>query len=262
MRPLVSIITPAWNAERFLEEHLASIQAQTYPAWEHLIVDDGSRDQTREMLRAAAARDPRIRPFFHETNRGVSGARNTALANAQGKYVAFLDADDTWLPLKLERQVAFMERTGHAFTYHQYRCIDERGALLSPEPVWMPEHVDHRGYLRYNGTVGTISVMINQEVSGSLRMESVPAEDFVLFLDLLRRMPAYGLFEDLARHRVVVNSLSSNKIKVMKWMWDIYRRREGLGLGASAYYMGTYIGRGVAKNLVHKRLKHRGTGGH
>lgn len=253
--PTVSVITPAYNAARFLPEHLACVRAQTWPDFEHVVVDDGSTDDTAQLLRAAAGEDPRVRPIF-QANAGAHAARNAALAAARGRYIAFLDADDLWLPEKLQRQVAFMGR-GHAMSYHQYRTIDESGRLLSGKPLWMPKSVGYRGYLWHNGTIGNLTVMIDREQMGDFRMPDMPAEDFALFLQLLKKHPAHGLFEDLARHRVVQGSLSADKTESVRWVWDVYRKQERIDPLRSGFFMALYGVRGVYKNIRHKRLQHR-----
>ncbi len=253
--PVVSIVTPAYNAARFLAVHLTSVQLQTFEAYEHLVVDDGSTDATAALLDAAAEREPRLR-VIHQANGGARAARNAALAAARGRYIAFLDADDLWLPHKLSRQLAFMRSTGAAMSYHHYRTIDEEGNLLSDKPIWMPKSVDYRRYLWLNGTIGNLTVMIDRDLMGDFRMPDMPAEDFALFLTLLKRHPALGLFDDLARHRVVAGSLSANKKEAIGWIWDIYRKQEGIGPVRSAAYMSLYGARGVYKNIRHKRLQH------
>jgi teichuronic acid biosynthesis glycosyltransferase TuaG len=253
--PTVSVITPVYNAARFLPAHLACVRAQTSGDYEHVVVDDGSSDETPAILARAAAGDARIR-VIRQANAGAHAARNAALAAARGRYIAFLDADDLWLPQKIEHQLAFMRRGGYAMSYHQYRTIGEDGAMLSSKPLWMPKRVDYRGYLRLNGTIGNLTVMIDREQMGDFRMPDTGAEDFALFLQLLKKHPAYGMFEDLARHRVVAGSLSANKANAIGWIWDVYRKQEGLGLVTSVYYMALYGARGVYKNVRHKRVRH------
>jgi teichuronic acid biosynthesis glycosyltransferase TuaG len=253
----VSVITPAYNAERFLEENLRSMQAQTFESWEQVLVDDGSSDRTVEIIEAFAASDPRFRLVRHDENRGVAAARNTGLNVARGRYVAFVDADDYLLPRKFERQIAFMREHGYAFTYHYYCCIDESGKLLNPRPVWMPESTDYRQYLCWIGSIGTLTVVLDREQTGPLEFKLVPAEDFALFLVLLKRFRAYGLMEHLARYRIVKSSLSSDKFKGVGWVWNVLRREEQLKLLESVRYMSSYMLRGIAKNVIHKRLQHR-----
>ena len=113
--PLVSIITPAFNAERFLQATIDSVRAQTFIDYEHIIVNDGSRDSTAEII-ANAASDSRIRALRHDENAGVSAARNAGLDHARGSLICFLDADDRWTSSKLALQVAFMLKTGVAIS--------------------------------------------------------------------------------------------------------------------------------------------------
>jgi teichuronic acid biosynthesis glycosyltransferase TuaG len=254
--PTISVITPAYNAARFLPAHLESVRGQTWTDFEHVIVDDGSTDETPGILGSAAADDPRVR-VLRQVNSGAHAARNAALAAATGRYVAFLDADDLWHPEKLQRQFAFMAQRGSAMSYHQYSTIDQDGRPLSDHPIWMPKQVDYRGYLRLNGTIGNLTVMIDREQMGDFRMPDMRAEDFALFLQLLKRHPAHGLFEDLAQHRVVPGSLSANKAQTIGWIWAVYREQERIGIVRSAYYMALYGARGVYKNIRHKRLQHR-----
>ena len=120
---LVSIIMPTYNCARFIRESIDSVLAQTYTNWELIIVDDSSTDNTAEMI--ANFNDPRIHYLRNEQNEGAALTRNKALRAVKGRYIAFLDSDDLWHPDKLERQIAFMEQNGYAFTYHEYTEIDE-----------------------------------------------------------------------------------------------------------------------------------------
>ena len=124
---LVSIITPSWNCGKFLEETIKSIQAQTYTNWELLFQDDCSTDDTKERVLRLAAEDNRIKYECNLRNSGAAITRNNALRRAQGKWIAFLDSDDLWLPEKLEKQIRFMEENGYAFTYHEYAEMTEEG---------------------------------------------------------------------------------------------------------------------------------------
>ncbi len=106
MTPFVSVVVPCYNAESFISETIQSVLAQTYSSWELIIVDDGSRDDSAKIIQSF--QDERIR-YFYQENAGVSCARNTGIAQARGKYIAFLDADDLYLPENLEKKVNFLE---------------------------------------------------------------------------------------------------------------------------------------------------------
>ncbi|MDB6029257.1 MAG: family 2 glycosyl transferase [Verrucomicrobiales bacterium] len=135
--PIVSVIIPAFNAEAFIEETLKSVLHQTCSDIEILVVDDGSRDCTAAIIRGFADRDPRVK-FFQQQNRGVAAARNFAIQNSTGKYIAPIDADDIWHPTKLEKQVAALERAGEsaAVAYSWSTSIDEKGNVFDAGPTW------------------------------------------------------------------------------------------------------------------------------
>lgn len=121
------MVTPVWNAARFLAEAAANVAAQTRPDWEHILVDDGSTDGSRNLAAALAAADPRVRLLAWDDNRGAAAARNAAIRAARGRYIAFLDADDRWHPEKLARQVGYMQATGATLVFSAYRRMDARG---------------------------------------------------------------------------------------------------------------------------------------
>ena len=125
--PLVSVVMPAFRDGERLRESVASVQAQSWENWELLLVDDCSPDDTFAVAQTLSAEDGRIRALQTPFNAGPGEARNVALENARGKYVAFLDSDDLWLPGKLERQIAFMQSVGAAFSCTAYDRISEDG---------------------------------------------------------------------------------------------------------------------------------------
>ena len=117
---LVSIITPAYNAAAYIAETIESVIAQTYTNWEMLIVNDCSKDNTAEIIQNYAAKDKRIKLINLKQNSGAAVARNTAIQNAKGRYIAFLDSDDLWKKEKLQKQIQFMQQNGYAFIYSSY----------------------------------------------------------------------------------------------------------------------------------------------
>ena len=104
----VSVIVPVYNAEKYLKQTLLSIQNQTFKDFEAILIDDGSSDQSGEICDGQAMTDSRFK-VIHQKNSGVAAARNAGIEQAEGEFIAFLDADDCWLPEKLEKQVAFMK---------------------------------------------------------------------------------------------------------------------------------------------------------
>ena len=126
---LVSIITPTYNCAKFIGRTIESVQAQTYTNWEMVIVDDRSKDNTKEIVDGYMKDDPRIKYHLLDENSGAAVARTTSMKLAKGSYMAFLDSDDIWTSDKLEKQIEWMEQTGHAFTCTAYEQIDEEDNL-------------------------------------------------------------------------------------------------------------------------------------
>lgn len=225
--PTVSIVTPAYNAAPFIEETIASVRAQTFPDWEMWVVDDRSKDDTAARVSAIAARDPRVRLIRQPRNGGPALARDAAVQAARGRYVAFLDSDDTWLPAKLEKQLAFMAANEAAVSFTSFRRVDRDGTRVG-DPVAIPRRLNYRQLLS-NTALATSTVIVDRTRTGPFRMTPTYYDDFALWLDLLKRgVDAQGLSEDLMRYRVVGKSVSRNKFRSALWVWRTYRRVEKL----------------------------------
>ncbi len=250
IEPVVSIVTPAHDAARFLRETISSIRAQTDPRWELIVVDDASRDATAEIVAETARQDPRIRLVRFPTNRGAAAARNAAMDAAEARYVAFLDSDDLWLPEKIEVQLELMERTRAEFSFTDYRMIDETGRVIG-RPILAPPTIDYRGLLK-NTIIGCLTVMIRRESLGSARMPELRRhEDLALWLSLLKRgMIAHGIHRDLARYRIVRDSRSRDKVATARNMWKVYRDVERLSLPDALWCFAHYAWRAQRKNRI------------
>lgn len=246
MVPAVSVITPAFNARRFISETVRSVMTQTFSDLEMLIVDDCSKDDTAEIVRDLGRADARVRLIQHRENAGPATARNTALEQAQGRYIAFLDSDDLWLPGKLEAQVTFMRDRDAALAYTQYRRISETGEPISPV-IPIPARLDYRGLLK-NTAMATSTVVVDRAKTGPLRMIRTYYDDFALWLTILKRgFVAHGLREDLMRYRVVTGSWSRNKLRSAYYTWRVYRDVERLGAAYAAWCLVHYAWNGYRK---------------
>ena len=237
MDKLVSIITPTYNCGAFIGRTIESVQAQTYSNWEMIIVDDQSKDNTEEVVAAYAAKDTRIRYHRLEQNSGAAVARTTAMQLAQGSYMAFLDSDDIWLPEKLERQLKFMEETGHAFTCTAYEQIDEQDNLLGKTIKTVKKTSYNR--LLLDCPVGNSTVMYNVEVMGKFEVPNIrKRNDDALWLQMLKKEKyIWGMSEVLMRYRVRANSISSNKLSLIRYHWILYRDIEHLNVFRSAFHV-------------------------
>lgn len=243
---LVSIVTPAWRAARFVGATIRSVQAQDYTNWEMLIVDDCSPDDTVAVVASFAQHDPRVRLIRQPRNGGPAAARNAALDAAAGRYLAFLDSDDLWLPAKLSTQLAFMRMQRVALSYTEFRRISEDGSRTG-ERVKVPTSLTYRQLL-CDTSIATSTVMIDRTLTGDFRMKKTYYDDFAAWLEILRRgHVARGLREDLMRYRVVGNSVSRDKMRSAAMVWRTYREIERLGVLDSSWCLLNYAIRGALK---------------
>lgn len=251
MQPKVSVITPAWNSEKYILQTIESVQRQTYTNWEMIIVDDCSTDRTCEIVEAVSQTDPRVRLLKQETNGGAGKARTRAMRNAEGRFIAYLDADDIWHQEKLERQVAFMLNNNYGFSCASYEVIDDDGNLLNKQVHMLPK-VDYVGFLT-NNLLQTVGIMVDTSIVDRecLVMPDIRRrQDAATWLQILKAgHDCYGLDEILAQYRRAENSLSSNKLKAVKGVWKLYREIEKLSLPFSCYCFVRYAFLAVWKRV-------------
>lgn len=226
---LVSIITPSWNCGKFLEETIKSIQEQTYTNWELLFQDDCSTDDTKKRVHCFAAVDARIKYESNRQNSGAAITRNNALKRAKGKWIAFLDSDDLWLPEKLEKQVKFMEKHQYDFSYTNYCEINEQseetGKLISG-----PKHVTKAGMYSFCWP-GCLTVMYNREKVGLIQIADIKKNnDYALWLKVCKKADCYLLDECLAKYRRGrVGSISTHGYTTLiKWHYKLFRDAEAM----------------------------------
>ena len=244
---LVSIIMPAYNAEKYIAEAIESVLKQTYRNWELIIVNDCSIDATEQIVKKYQEQDQRIRLCSLIKNKGVANARNTAIKNAVGRYLAFLDSDDMWLPEKLEKQIGFMKRNNYVFTYHQYRHFASSDKV--GEIVKIPSQLDYKDALKGN-SIGCLTVCLDKSKIKPFIMPAQRHEDYITWLNILKEneIAAYGLQRDFGRYRVdSKDSVSANKLKSAVWTWKVYRDSQLLSVLKSVYYMCFYITSGIKK---------------
>lgn len=245
---IVSIIMPAYNAEKFIQDAINSVFAQTYNYWELIIIDDGSQDKTRHIIEQSCQYDSRVNAIYNNKNLGVIQSRNLGIKRAKGQYIAFLDADDLWLPQKLAIQIPCMQQNHCAITHTNYLHISESGQLKSK--VTAPSSISYQDLLKTNH-LGCLTVVYDQSILGKQFFEENSlSEDYLLWLKILKQgFTSKGLNQPLAKYRIVENSRSSNKINSFKNQWLIYRKREQIPLMRSIFYMLTYSYYGIKKRL-------------
>lgn len=250
--PVVSIVTPVYNVEKFIVETMECVRAQSFQDWEMLLVEDSSRDGTVRVIRDFLERtgEERIRLISLEENSGAARARNRGVREAVGRYIAYLDADDLWEPCKLEHQLRFLEQKGAAFGFTGYEFADEHGKGLG-KIVRVPETIDYKEALK-NTTIFTSTVMFDtRKISKEqLEMPVIKSEDTALWWKVLRQgYLAYGLDENLVRYRRAGKSLSSNKLEAIRRIWNLYRKAEGLSILTSARYFCYWAVRAVKRRI-------------
>ena len=227
MSDLVSIIMPSYNTAPFISDSIHSVLDQTYIDWELIIVDDCSTDATDEIVKPFLS-DPRIIYLKNAKNSGAAFSRNRALSEAKGRWIAFLDSDDLWIPTKLEKQIKFMLKNGYSFSYTNYSEIDESGKLKGIT-VSGPRKISKTGFFNYCWP-GCLTVMYDRNVVGLIQIANIKKNnDYAMWLKVSRKASCYLLNDDLAFYRKGrTGSVSNHSIKTMiGWHYKLYREAEG-----------------------------------
>ena len=261
---LVSVIMPSYNTGKFIAESIASVVAQTYTDWELIIVDDASTDNTDEVVqKVILERSDRIHYLKNDKNSGAAVCRNRALREARGKWVAFLDSDDLWAPDKLEKQIAFMQKNGYAFSYTCYSEMDEKDEKTGVV-VGGPAHITKTGMYNYCWP-GCLTVMYNREVVGNIQIADIRKNnDYAMWLKIIRKSDCYLLAENLACYRKRTGSIThachperseakskdlSRHLSLIKWHYKLYREAEGMNPVVSLFNTGRNLFFGVWKKM-------------
>lgn len=242
---LVSVITPVFNSEMYLLETFQSLKSQTYSLWEWIIVDDCSQDASWDLMLHIASLDSRVRILRNDVNKGAGFSRNKAIEASNGRYIAFLDADDLWMAEKLEAQVNFMSENNFAFTYTQYQKFDSEGIKGKVIP---PDSVSYNQLL-YSNVIGCLTAMYDVELIGKRYMPLIrKRQDMGLWLEILKDIPhAYCLNRVLAKYRKD-SGMTANKLKVLSYQWAFYRETVGLSFFRSCFVFSVYAVKGFLKH--------------
>lgn len=229
---LVSIIMPAYNAEKYISESIESVLAQTYKNWELIVVDDCSKDGTIDVIKQYQMLDNRIKVISLMYNAGVANARNVGMELAKGRYIAFLDSDDLWIDIKLEEQIIFMRQNQIYFSFSQYRRFTDKnkGKMVDALPC-----VNYQKAL-YGNPIGCLTVCLDRRFIREFKFSKQRHEDYIAWLNILKNndICAYGIPKVLALYRIGnSNSLSGNKLKSMIWTWNVYRKSQNMSFFCS-----------------------------
>lgn len=246
---MVSIVMPAYNAAGTIRLSVESVLAQTVSDWELIVIDDGSSDDTAEILEQMAARDRRIRFLQNERNSGVSYTRNRAVALAEGEWIAFLDSDDLWHPQKLEKQLTLAaEHPDMVICYTASSFINDDGNPYGY--VMEAESLTTYKTLLKKNLLSCSSVMIQASVMKGIKMPNDRMhEDYYVWLTVVRSCGvAYGINEPLLIYRLCENSKSSNRLKSAKMLFNSYR-----AVGYNLIVAGAYTLRYTVHSISKRR---------
>lgn len=247
MNALVSIITPSYNSAKFIAETIQSVQNQTYPNWEMIIVDDGSSDETDGIVLSIIETDNRIQ--FHKLtqNSGPAVARNTGIEKASGDYMTFIDADDIWFPTFIENNIKTIQETGIPFVFSSYKRANEQLEFVYSDFI-VPHKVSYTDILKSN-SISCLTAFLDIKKLGKKYMPLIrKRQDMGLWLNYLKVIPfAYGIQETQAIYRIRENSLSRRKSNLIRYQWQFYREVGRLNIFQSTYYMLHWMYRGFMK---------------
>lgn len=251
---LVSIITPTYNCGKFISETIESVLSQTYKNWELIISDDCSTDNTEEIIKPYLERDSRIKYICNEHNSGAAITRNAAIRKANGKWIAFLDSDDLWLPEKLERQLKFMAENNYHFSCTESISFDEDANIAENKEI-KPKHITKLG-LKLYCWVGCLSAMYDSEVTGLIQIADIKKNnDYAIWLKVIKNCDCYSLPEALTLYRVRTSSIShvGSKTKLIKHHYKLWRESENVSVLGSCILTGLNLIFGTIKKTLYKK---------
>lgn len=242
MKPLVSVITPIYNSQNFIEQTIQSVINQTYSNWELWLIDDCSSDASLNIVASYVSKYSNIKLLKNQINSGAAISRNKGISQAKGDYIAFLDADDLWKPNKLEVQVAFMQANNCDVCYTSYEQIDETGQSLHKLVKALPS-LTYQKYLKTN-YIGNLTGMYNVKTLGKITAPNLrKRQDWLLWLSAIKTSgeEALGVQQSLAYYRVRKDSMSANKFELLKHNYWVYKKGLGFSTIKSLYRMLIFI---------------------
>lgn len=241
---LVSIIMPAYNAEKLIAESIDSVLGQTYQNWELLIADNNSNDNTAKIIKDYAVKDSRIKYIKATEGQTAAFARNTSIKQAQGAFIAFLDSDDLWLPEKLEKHIAFMLKEDLYLSYTPYQTFGLREAVVNKA-----EQTNYKDMLK-SCKIGCLTAIYNAEKLGKkyyMPTAVKMSEDWCLWCNILKdtNSMAKSYPQVLAKYRIDASSLSGNKARAAYWHYLALRKVLKVNLFKAWYCFIIYAVKGV-----------------
>lgn len=247
--PLVSVVLPVYNGANTISKAIESVLNQTVPL-ELLVIDDGSVDDSIKVVQSYSNVDSRVKFIPMSENQGVAEARNKGLECSQGKYIAFIDADDCWHKNKLLLQISQMEENNWKLSYTTFKRVSDSGKLIN---IITPRKRASYNNMLLNNSIATSTACIIADVGKNLRFRKIGHEDYVFWMNSLKQIDfAYCVVSDmpLVEYTVSKNSLSANKLKAILWQWKNYRYNLELPLVKSVYCFSVYVFLAVFKRFT------------
>ena len=247
---LVSIIMPSYNTASFITETIDSVLNQTYSNWELIIVDDNSTDNTDNLISKYVS-DSRIIYVKNSTNVGAAVSRNRALTLAKGRWIAFLDSDDLWMPNKLQKQIDFMITNSYSFSYTKYEQINENGEIKGIQ-VSGPKRITRAEMYQYCWP-GCLTVMYDQYITGKIQIADIKKNnDYAMWLKVIQYSDCFLLNETLSKYRIRTGSISNhNYIKLISWHYKLFREVEKFSRTKSMFLTIQNLIFGLIKKIVY-----------
>lgn len=247
--PQVSVIMPCHNGEKYVADAIRSVQSQTFADWELLVIDDASSDNSASVIEGFCEDDSRIRLLRNERPTGMPASpRNVGISAARGRYIAFLDCDDLWLPTKLERQLPLFEMRNVAAVFSYYAKMDGSGNY-GANAVSSPVFVSY-GHMLDGNCIGNLTGMYDTQKCGKVLQREIHHEDYVMWLEVLKDGSFAANTNTVeAVYRENKASVSGGKLRVFKWQWHILRNVLGMPFFTAARHFSKYAVNGVLKRL-------------
>ncbi|NKI25228.1 glycosyltransferase family 2 protein [Arenibacter sp. 6A1] len=236
-KPLISVVTPVHNSEKFILETIKSVQNQTYENWELILIDDCSKDNSVNIIKEYIKNNERINLIINEKNSGAAISRNKGIKAAKGEFLTFIDADDIWYPKFIENSLNFCLSKNYEFVFSSYKRFDEDLNPLIADFI-VPEKVNYKQLLNAC-PIPCLTAFIDIRRIGKMYMPIMnKRQDWGLWLSILKEVDfAYGLPEPLAIYRMRKNSISRNKLNLIPYVWKLYRDVEKLSILRSSYLL-------------------------
>ena len=230
-KPFVDVILPNYNKAEFLEESINSVTTQTYNNWKLFVIDDNSQDDSKKIINNYKSRN--IKAIYLYKNKGVAFCRNLGIRLSDSKYISFIDSDDYWSQNKLEEQILFMEKFNHEFTYTNYTPFTVKKKIkVFKKQIISPNSFNYDQFIN-DTSIGMSSVIIKRSIIGTIRFirKLRICEDYFFKCEILKSCnTAIKFNQNTMFYRISKDSLQSNKLRNLYWVWHINKNYNQLSI--------------------------------